>query len=469
MHAWRNPRAPRLTGHEAVRRLSLAAEASPDDRLLRWLLTGDGERRVRAVVESALAALTAVPESHMLQRMHTEPPLSRLPLPTGPLLAWLKARAKKLKGAFDPALLEEAVPYLGDGWKVARASGLLHVNGTSYDALRRLQELAGVGGEANAHTKRESAYAMPGYEDTPRHGWWAISRGAPNRLPIVRVEADSKGRPLVEHPVPGTLYATAEPEPGQWGQGPLILWVKSPAIGVPAWAVRAPSGRAMLVLDKPRGRGEPLTADAFWKWAYSEGLAEAAQAALPTKAQEEAAAREEAVAKGLGTCGVCFRAHSIHTKSGVLVQHGYAMTGGHGHGHFGMFKAGGDCFGVGWQPFEKSPDATRAWGEECARRSASLAESARAWEAGEHARMWLLHTKPQWGRPTVQECSQYTLPVSDGRQTQRVEEIGPTHPEWAPRVAHKVREMREQSAAYAASSRWYEKAAKGWPAFPVEG
>jgi hypothetical protein len=309
-------------------------------------------------------------------------------------------------------------------------------------------------------------YAMGGYEDTPREGWWAISRGAADRLPIVVTEADAKGRADVAHPAPGTLYVTAEPEPGQWGQGPLILWVRAPSVGVTAWRITAPSGKAMLVLDKPRGDSEPLKADAFWKWAYAEGLSAAAEAALPTKAQEEAAKRAEAVAKGLGTCGVCFQAHSLHVKSGFLVQHGYQMVGGTGHGHFGMQKGSGDCFAVGWQPFEKSPAATQAWGEECARRAASLIKNARAWEAGEHRQMWLLHTKPQWGRETVQECSHYTLPVSNGRQSQRVEEIGPSHPEWAPRVARKVREMREQAAAHAAASEWYRRAAKAWPAYP---
>lgn len=380
------------------------------------------------------------------------------------VLAWFRARAKGLKGAFDADLVRLTLAHL-PGWSIETTAGLLHVNETSYDVLRRFQTLAGIRGEDRYGKPTEAEAMQDPWEG--RESWWAISRGASDKVSIALVsETDRKGRPLVERPMPGVLYVTSGPTPGQWGQGPLILWVRSPAIGVTAWRVTAPSGASMLVLDKPRHDREPLKADAFWKWAYAEGLSGAAQAALPTKAQEEAAARAEAVAKGLGTCGVCFQSHALHTKSGVLVQHGYAMTGGHGHGHFGMQKAGGDCFGVSWQPFEKSPNATQAWGAYCARRALRLAESARAWEAGEFNKMWLLHTKPQWGQATVQECGQYTLPVSNGRQSQRVEEIGPDHPEWGTRVAAKVASLRERSAAEAATSAWYLKAAKAWPAYP---
>lgn len=395
------------------------------------------------------------------------PSAPAMPLARGNVLGWLKARANARKGAFDPDLFAQATPFLS-GWSITPSTALVSVNGNTYDSLRRLQELAGVREKANG--KFASPYAMGGYKNTPRDGWWAISRSAPDHLPIEVVPEDDKGRPYVARPVAGTLYVTTEPEPGQWGQGPLILWVRAPAIGVPAWIIRAPDGRTLAVQDKPRGRNEPIAADGVWKWAYAAGLADAARAALPTPEQERAAERAEAIKKGLGSCGVCFNLHALHTRSGLLVQHGYSMAGGHGHGHghHGMWKAGGDCFGVGWRPYEKSNSATEAWAEECALRSTRLLDSAREWEEGKHTRIWLLHTETSWGPPTVHECGPGTIPMADGRKTQRIEVIGPDHKEWASRVAHKVREMRAQSVSYAEMSRRYAEIAKGWPAFPSE-
>jgi len=61
----------------------------------------------------------------------------------------------------------------------------------------------------------------------------------------------------------------------------------------------------------------------------------------------------------LGTCPVCDREQKLHRdrQSGllVMVHHGYLRPG---HGYIQ-----GDCYGVGWQSFEESPDGTIAYVE----------------------------------------------------------------------------------------------------------
>jgi hypothetical protein len=55
----------------------------------------------------------------------------------------------------------------------------------------------------------------------------------------------------------------------------------------------------------------------------------------------------------LGTCPVCYREQKLHKM--LMVHHGYQRPG------YGYIQ--GDCFGVGWTPFELSPDGTIAYVE----------------------------------------------------------------------------------------------------------
>lgn len=55
----------------------------------------------------------------------------------------------------------------------------------------------------------------------------------------------------------------------------------------------------------------------------------------------------------LGTCPVCYREQKL--RAGLMVLHGYTRPG------YGYVQ--GNCFGVGWAPFEVSPDGTIAYVE----------------------------------------------------------------------------------------------------------
>jgi hypothetical protein len=375
--------------------------------------------------------------------------------------SWIVARAKRLKGTFDPDVAATALSPMG--WTVTAETALFPVNGTTYDALRLAQEAAGI-----AH---RDAYAMPSYRDG-EEGQWAVAPDIAQRMTVRVVPMDKRGKLTVARPEAGTVYVGAEPRPGQWGDGPMVTYLQNPAIGVVAWRVTSPDGDSAVVVDKPRHKSDPIKADAFWKWAYGKGLQAVCAAQVPAiEAVEKARRRAEAVAKGLGTCGVCFGVHAVHTH-GAVVQHGYRMGGATwGHGHNGMCKVSGDCYGVGHLSFEKSSHVTALYGEILHGRGKRFAETADRWEAGEVTRpVWVLFTQA-WGRRT-EEPSFLSPPRGKTYEEfepgprQRKEQVGPGHAFWPWVVETTVKSLRAESAQLLAAADWYAKAAAGWPAYP---
>lgn len=64
-----------------------------------------------------------------------------------------------------------------------------------------------------------------------------------------------------------------------------------------------------------------------------------------------------------GTCGACFRLMSL-TAAGKVVRHGWAEVGGKRRvGEYGNVIHTGPCFGAGWDPYEVSPECTKAFVE----------------------------------------------------------------------------------------------------------
>ena len=60
-----------------------------------------------------------------------------------------------------------------------------------------------------------------------------------------------------------------------------------------------------------------------------------------------------------GLCPACFR--EMDVDDGVLHKHGWTEGGGRKVGEYGLAWHTGSCFGVGWAPFEVSPDGTWAY------------------------------------------------------------------------------------------------------------
>lgn len=64
-----------------------------------------------------------------------------------------------------------------------------------------------------------------------------------------------------------------------------------------------------------------------------------------------------------GTCPACFGEFQLHDQSGktVVGKHGWQEQGGRQAGVYGRAWHAGECFGVGWAPFELSPAGTWAF------------------------------------------------------------------------------------------------------------
>lgn len=97
--------------------------------------------------------------------------------------------------------------------------------------------------------------------------------------------------------------------------------------------------------------------DLYWfhHWAMAHGIQEAAARALglPTVEEEKAAkAKAKHNAKPGKTCPVCERKHQLHNDR--MVHHGYQRPGD-GSGIIG------DCFGVGYLPYEVSDEGCHAF------------------------------------------------------------------------------------------------------------
>ena len=76
----------------------------------------------------------------------------------------------------------------------------------------------------------------------------------------------------------------------------------------------------------------------------------------PSKAKLEALAKEAAKR----TCPCCFRAMALDNH-GKVVRHGWQEAGGRRVGQYGNAWHVGECFGVGYKPFEVSCDGTKGY------------------------------------------------------------------------------------------------------------
>ena len=63
--------------------------------------------------------------------------------------------------------------------------------------------------------------------------------------------------------------------------------------------------------------------------------------------------------KDYGTCPCCFR--GLRVTKGKLTRHGWQEAGGRRIGEYGNAWHVGSCFGVGYLPFEVSPEGTKAY------------------------------------------------------------------------------------------------------------
>lgn len=278
------------------------------------------------------------------------------------LVAWLKGRARGLKGALDMRELPAFLAALG--WTVEETTGLFTVTGANGYDLGYHDDYH-FKGRFSTNASDELRHLGAELASDPQ-----MDMGAAKRLRsriqaklhdlYVQMPSDKKGKwvlPQGMEPAVGKVYCAEYPAPilgsHRSDEPPNRVFLYSPAIGVRAWQITAPDGSTFKQLAHPRTSRE-ITGDAFYKWAYAHGLKEAAAAMLPqTEASVPAALDSEGWGRNL--CQACFRGHSLTPKTHVMVDHGYRR--------FGWGYNVNPCAGTDWPSYAVSCELTRTIAE----------------------------------------------------------------------------------------------------------
>lgn len=110
---------------------------------------------------------------------------------------------------------------------------------------------------------------------------------------------------------------------------------------------QSPSGETTVVLDAPRrDRDDPVTSDAFWKWATAQDLMKQAAAVAPLAEASIPRASSATGTKAMrrNYCQACFRDVAVYPGSGLVVAHNYRRPG------FGYIVQ--NCEGSEWPPYD---------------------------------------------------------------------------------------------------------------------
>lgn len=169
-----------------------------------------------------------------------------------------------------------------------------------------------------------------------------------------------RNTPPVELPVGKEAYMDVTPLVlnGEYWQFQARKWV-----GHYFMVVRAPSGKEFQKDLRGPSYVDEYVSGPIFDFMVQEGLLKQVNDALgtPSVQQEKAEKARNAPKPGnTGTCPCCFRTQKLTPKSKHgsdlsrpgMVLHGYERPG------FGFIE--GNCFGVGWPPFELSSEGTEA-------------------------------------------------------------------------------------------------------------
>jgi len=290
----------------------------------------------------------------------------------------MAAKGQGKTSTLDIDLLREALGHLG--WTVTTGQGARLLDNIG-DVLKSLWEpwlkkhqvvvsaWSGMKGpvELWTHSQETTEAAYRDFPLTPGH---PPVDPSPGKLYVGKVEP----------PQPASFW---RPERPTWSLNTQLWWMGVPIFNVMARSVSSPE--FPLRVDH-RGQTEDphkIQSPAFWTWAYKNGLKEAATEFLASLGQEtvESLSRPPSARslEGTGTCPVCF--NNVKMVQGKMMRHGWSVQGQRSRGQYGQTTHTGPCFGAGWEPFEFSPDGTKAFIERGLKPSkARLEQKLRAWQ-----------------------------------------------------------------------------------------
>jgi hypothetical protein len=315
------------------------------------------------------------------------------------LTAILKRVAKKVKiGEYDPEEVVAALALTNPGWTIQPTTTTMQASSATNQAGRyekllgdavNLDDLAVYAN--HQHVSLHSDGASVNFDPSEKPESLGLNVNSPTyteeytKATAIKEKEIQKemlarlGKAIVvnktppTNPKPDTLYATKiKPDPRYSGYSVRVV-IEKPRLGVPGWTITAPGGEQLVLPVQPTGRSEPgdpnkLTAATLWSWLYKDvpGATEVAAAFVDSPEERAKQAKRDLEkqiggnAGKVGHCPVCERLQKLNFKRTMddlptMVHHGYERPGtGYIHG---------DCFAVGYPPFELSPVGCVKWAE----------------------------------------------------------------------------------------------------------
>ncbi len=300
--------------------------------------------------------------------------------------AIIKKLAKKVKiGEYDPMEVVEALNLTEPGWTIEPITTTMQASGYS-NQKERFERLWAEALKLDVSSKHRTEFTdvPPDMEPIALHtdhlsihwkeGNKLTPKQAEDQLKDVLAKLEKpliKGKTLPSNLQVDGLYFAGfkKPDPGYRGASVDLI---KPRLGVPGFLIKSPTGAELELPVQPTGRAGPgdptkLAAAMIWTWLYKETDAPAKAAAYlenpETQARHGAQSRTKEIAEAggagnVGSCPICDRLQKLEkkrTRSGhpVMVHHGYKRPG------TGYIY--GDCFGVGYPPYELSAEGCEAY------------------------------------------------------------------------------------------------------------
>ena len=298
--------------------------------------------------------------------------------------AILKRISKKTKiGEYDPVEVIEALNMVEPGWTIEPATSTMQASGYS-NQKDRFEKVWGDALGLDTNDKYSTSFTdVPAgmdpisiHSDSLNVGFAESSGLASSQkekllkdILLTLEKPLTKAKTLPAKPaVDGLYFAGFKVENGY--RGYRVELVK-PRLGVPAWTIKSPGGEELVLPVQPPSRGvvgDPrnMTAVSLWTWLYKETDADQkAKAYLDTPEIAQKTERQDLLKSigdkvgRVGTCCICENHQVLDRKR--LDQDGHPTMVKHGYQRPGVGYLIGECFGVGWAPYELSPKACEAW------------------------------------------------------------------------------------------------------------
>lgn len=333
----------------------------------------------------------------------------------------LKLR-KDSTGFLSPKKLQQVLEVL-PGWKMEKADVFLPSKRFDQRELKEISDadVSSFGGYQNKpitvlgghRAKDQDAELMKFYDDLLKNPNFV--KTLPNKVK------------------PDTLYYmdVSKPKKSSEYQGHLVITLKI-FYGSKGFKITDPKGK-VFELGKEQGYKHIVMYE-FLRWANKETSfkQDILDVLKMPSVEDEKKNRKPPTRENTGTCPVCFNEQKLN--GGFMVLHGYSRPG---HGY-----VEGKCFGVGFEPFEKSSKGTVKWVEKLKNFLANSKKSLKELKSGK-----------------VKTLS-YPVRFKAGRP--ELETIEPGHKNWSQALDNATRKVEGDIKQVNSDIDWYTKKIDNW-------